>query len=42
MSVNLDRRSFLRGAVATAGGLALPNFVVQAAEVVTGKKVPQY
>ncbi len=42
MSVNFDRRTFLKGAAATAGGLALPSFVVQAAEVVAGKRVPGY
>lgn len=42
MSVNFDRRSFLKGTVATAGGLALPNFVVEAAEVIAGRKIPVY
>jgi hypothetical protein len=42
MSVNFDRRSFLKGSAAVSGGLALPNFVVQAAEVASGKKIPVY
>jgi len=42
VSVNLDRRSFLKGVAATTGGLALPNFVVQAAEIAGGGKIPQY
>jgi DMSO reductase family type II enzyme molybdopterin subunit len=42
MSVNFDRRRFLKGAAAAAAGLALPNFVVQAAEILHGKGVPVY
>jgi len=42
MSVNFDRRGFLKGSAAAAGGLALPSFVVQAADVAAGKSVPKY
>jgi len=42
MSVNFDRRRFLKGASVAAAGLALPNFVVQAAEILHGKAVPAY
>lgn len=42
MSVNFDRRRFLKGAGVAAAGLALPNFIVQAAEILHGKAVPVY
>jgi DMSO reductase family type II enzyme molybdopterin subunit len=42
MSVNFDRRSFLKGSAAVAGGLTLPNFVVHAADVASGKSIPIY
>ena len=42
MSVNFDRRSFLKGSAATAGGLMLPSFTIQAAEIVGGKSIPHY
>lgn len=42
MSVNFDRRSFLKLAAASASGLALPNFIVEAAEVLAGKNIPAY
>ncbi|NMG55175.1 molybdopterin-dependent oxidoreductase [Aromatoleum aromaticum] len=42
MSVNFDRRNFLKGSAATVGGLSLPSFIVEAAEVVGGKSVPVF
>ncbi len=42
MTVNFDRRGFLKGTAAATGGLALPSFLVQAAEIATGKTVPNY
>ncbi len=42
MSVNFDRRSFLRGAAVTAGSLSTPNFLVQAAQGLGGATIPAY
>ena len=42
MSVNFDRRGFLKGSAAATGGLMLPSFVVEAAELTAAGKVPAY
>lgn len=40
--VNFARRGFLRGSMAAGASLALPNFVVQAAQIATGQQIPKY
>ena len=42
MTVNFDRRGFLRGTAVAAGSLSLPNFMVQAAEIAQGNSIPRY
>ncbi len=42
MTVNFDRRGFLKAASAVGGELALPSFVVEAAELVSGGAIPAY
>lgn len=42
MSVDFDRRSFLKASAAVGGGLALPSFVASAAGVLAGARIPAY
>jgi anaerobic selenocysteine-containing dehydrogenase len=42
MTVNFDRRGFLKSSAAATGGLMLPSFVVEAAELTAAGKVPSY